>query len=222
MKVLQSILLASFTLLSINVGAQISQVDLVQTPGSFTTTSVDLPEGQYQFNISNKNVGKDVGFVLVPKGKYDQEYHIKEAYVKEAVADGRSSMTNIVTLEAGEYEYFCPLNPTPKYALTVHEDVETISLGQVDGAFTVQSLTVGEGKYQFDIANNGIDHEVGFVLVPKGKYDAAYHIKTAYVSQPVADGQTSQTGIVDLKVGEYEYFCPLNPTPKYQLTVVKQ
>ena len=72
---------------------------------------------------------------------------------------------------------------------------------------------VGEGKYQFDIANNGIDREVGFVLVPKGKYDAADHIKTAYVKEPVADGNSSQTGIVNLEAGEYEYFCPLNNTP---------
>lgn len=221
MKFLQSILLASLVLFSLSISAQVNQVDLTQTPGAFTTTSVDLPAGQYQFNISNEDVGKDVGFVLVPKGKYDQENHIKEAYVQEVVADGKSSLTKVVTLEAGEYEYFCPLNPTPKYALTVHDDVETISLGQVEGAFTVQSLKVGEGKYQFDIANNGIDREVGFVLVPKGKYDAAHHIKAAYVKAPVVNGTSSQTGIVNLEAGEYEYFCPLNPTPKYQLTVVK-
>lgn len=75
------------------------------------------------------------------------------------------------------------------------------------------------GTYQFEIGNTDVDHKVGFVLVPKGKYDAAHHIKAAYVKAPVAQGSSSKTGTVELSAGEYEYFCPLNPTPKYTLTV---
>ena len=80
-------------------------------------------------------------------------------------------------------------------------------------------MTVSEGSYQFEIANEGVGHNVGFVLVPKGMYDASKHIKAAYVKAPVADGSSSMTNIVNLKAGEYEYFCPMNPTPKYSLTV---
>lgn len=214
-------LMAIFALSLSYVNAQIEQVDLVQTKGAFTTESLTLAAGEYQFNISNSDVGHEVGFVLVPKGKYDANNHIKEAYVKSTVATGKNSLTDVVKLEAGEYEYFCPLNPTPKYTLTVHDDVETIKLGQVPGLFKVRALTVSEGLYTFEIYNNGVDHEVGFVLVPKGKYDAKHHIKTAYVKAPVAEGSSSMTGIVQLKAGEYEYFCPLNPTPKYSLTVQK-
>ena len=221
MKINKLFLMVVFALGVSYANAQVEQINLEQTPGKFTTENVTLAEGEYQFNISNNNVGHEVGFVLVPKGKYDAENHIKEAYVTSAVADGKSSLSNIVTLEAGEYEYFCPLNPTPKYTLTVLEDVEKVKLGQVEGAFKVQSMTVSEGLYQFEIANNGIDREVGFVLVPKGKYDAENHIKEAYVKAPVSDGNSSTSNIVDLKAGEYEYFCPLNPTPKYTLTVVK-
>ena len=97
--------------------------------------------------------------------------------------------------------------------------VENVKLTQVSGEFETKSLALGEGSYQFEIANNGVDHEVGFVLVPKGKYDAANHIKAAYVTAPVADGSSSMTSVVSLEAGEYEYFCPLNPTPKYSLTV---
>jgi len=221
MKKSKLILTALFALCISFVQAQTSQVDLVQTKGAFTTESIALVAGEYQFNISNSDVDHEVGFVLVPKGKYDAMYHIKEAYVSAPVAKGKASLTSVVNLEAGEYEYFCPLNPTPKYTLVVRDDVESIKLGQVPGKFKVTALTVTEGSYQFEIANNGVDHEVGFVLVPKGKYDAANHIKEAYVSAPVAEGKSSLTGIVDLKAGEYEYFCPLNPTAKYSLTVEK-
>lgn len=214
-------LVALFALSFSFLNAQVEQVNLVQTTGAFTTEALTLTTGDYQFNIANKNVDHEVGFVLVPKGKYDAANHIKEAYVSAPVATGKNSLTSVVSLEAGEYEYFCPLNPTPKYTLTVRDDVETIKLGQVPGTFKVRALTVSEGSYQFEIGNNGVDHEVGFVLVPKGKYDAANHIKAAYVSAPVENGNSSKTGIVELEAGEYEYFCPLNPTPKFSLTVEK-
>lgn len=98
-------------------------------------------------------------------------------------------------------------------------DVKVINLEQTDGVFTIQSLKLAPGDYQFDIENNGVDHEVGFVLVPKGKSEAVDHIKEAYVKAPVKNGSTSSSQTVQLKAGEYEYFCPLNPTPKYTLIV---
>ncbi len=199
--------------------AQVEKVMLEQMPGKFVQESLELEAGDYQFVIANNNVGHDVGFVLVPKGKYDASMHIKEAYVTAPVANGKEGMTNVVSLEAGMYEYFCPLNPTAKNTLVVHESVETIKLGQVPGDFTVKGLTVAPGTYQFEISNDGVDHELGFVLTPKGKYDASMHIKTGYVKETVEDGESSLTGIVELAAGEYEYFCPLNPTPKYTLTV---
>ena len=196
----------------------IENIKLAQITGEFETKSLALKEGSYQFEIANKGVDHEVGFVLVPKGKYDEADHIKAAYVTAPVSDGSSSMTKVVSLEAGEYEYFCPLNPTPKYSLTVG-DVDEIKLTQVSGEFMTASLELEKGLYQFEIANDGVDHEVGFVLVPKGKYDATDHIKAAYVTAPVAEGSSSMTKVVSLEAGEYEYFCPLNPTPKYSLTV---
>ena len=81
------------------VNAQVSQIDLEQTKGKFTQENLVLASGSYQFNVANNNVGTDVGFVLVPEGKYDQANHIKEAYVKEVVANNSTSMTNVVDLE---------------------------------------------------------------------------------------------------------------------------
>ena len=206
----------------VNVAAQVQNIKLKQTTGAFETQELTLAPGEYQFEIANDGIDHEVGFVLVPKGKYDAADHIKTAYVKAPVAEGKSSLTDVVSLEAGEYEYFCPLNPTPKYSLTVAKEAKTIKLVQTPGKFENQNLSLAAGTYQFEIANDGIDHEVGFVLVPKGKYDAADHIKAAYVQAPVAEGKSSLTNIVTLEAGEYEYFCPLNPTPKYSLTVAEE
>ncbi len=204
-----------------SASAQVHNVKLEQTPGAFVIQDLTLAEGDYQFEIANVGVDHEVGFVLVPKGKYEATDHIKAAYVKAPAGTNKSSMTNIVSLKAGDYEYFCPLNPTRKYALTVNAP-ESIKLTQVPGKFTTNALTVKEGQYQFEIANDGVDHEVGFVLVPKGKYEPANHIKTAYVSAPVPNGKSSLTSVVNLQAGDYEYFCPLNPTEKYPLTVSNQ
>ena len=96
-------------------------VALEQTKGEFTQKSVELKEGDYVFAISNNNAGVDVGFVLVPKGKdaSNPANHIQTAYVTKVVAEGETQKSNVVSLAAGEYVYFCPLNKTPQYTLTV-------------------------------------------------------------------------------------------------------
>ena len=94
-----------------------------------------------------------------------------------------------------------------------------ISLTQTSGEFMTKELNLTEGTYVFEIANKDVDHQVGFVLAPKGKTDQANHIKAAYVKAPVATGSTSLTNEVTLAKGEYVYFCPLNPTPHYNLVV---
>ena len=97
--------------------------------------------------------------------------------------------------------------------------VKTISLEQTKGEFTQKGFTLDAGTYVFEIANKGVDHEVGFVLAPKGKVEPENHIKAAYVTAPVATNSTSKTNEVTLTKGEYVYFCPLNPTPEYTLIV---
>ena len=101
------------------------------------------------------------------------------------------------------------------------QEVKTISLEQTKGEFTQKALTVSEGTYVFEVANNHAAKEVGLVLVPKGK-DASNpenHIKTAYVTTVVTDGKVEKTNPTKLAKGQYVYFCPLNPTPQYTLTV---
>ena len=96
-------------------------VSLEQTKGEFTQKEITLKKGDYVFEISNNNVGHQVGFVLVPKGKdaSKPENHIKTAYVTKAVENNSKEQSNVTTLAKGEYVYFCPLNPTPQYTLKV-------------------------------------------------------------------------------------------------------
>jgi plastocyanin len=99
------------------------------------------------------------------------------------------------------------------------QQVKTVSLEQTSGEFTQKQITLSAGTYVFEVANNGIDHNVGFVLVPQGKKGAEHHIKNAYVNKAVATNKKSTSKKVTLKKGTYEYFCPLNPTPRYKLIV---
>lgn len=89
-------------------------IALEQTKGEFTQKQIVVNEGTYTFEIANNNVGTDVGFVLVPKGKdvSNPENHIKTAYVTAVVKNNTQGTTNPTKLTKGEYVYFCPLNKT--------------------------------------------------------------------------------------------------------------
>lgn len=96
-------------------------ISLEQTPGEFTQKNLTLKEGTYIFEVTNKNAGKDVGFVIVPKGEdaSNPKNHIQNAYVTQVVKEGTKETSKEVALTKGEYIYFCPMNKTPQYTLTV-------------------------------------------------------------------------------------------------------
>ncbi|NMH89200.1 cupredoxin domain-containing protein [Flavivirga algicola] len=112
---------------TINTNAQdamkkdVKTVSLEQTKGEFTQKALTLSEGSYVFEVFNNHAAKEVGLVLVPKGKdaSKPENHIKTAYVTTVVKEGKVEKTKVTKLTKGEYVYFCPLNPTPQYTLTV-------------------------------------------------------------------------------------------------------
>lgn len=99
------------------------------------------------------------------------------------------------------------------------QQAKVLNLEQTPGVFTLQEIVVAPGTYVFEVTNNGVDHEVGFVLAPEGKTDQKDHIKAAYVQKTINNGETSTSKEVTLTPGSYVYFCPLNPTPQYKLTV---
>jgi plastocyanin len=92
-----------------------------------------------------------------------------------------------------------------------------VELEQTKGEFTQKTLTLKEGDYIFEIENNNVGKDVGFVLAPK--LDPNAHIKSAYVTQAVKNNSKEKSNITYLKKGEYVYYCPLNETPQYTLIV---
>lgn len=99
------------------------------------------------------------------------------------------------------------------------QEVQTVKLEQTEGEFNLKGITLSAGTYQFEVMNNGVDHEVGFVIAPKGMTDQKNHIKEAYLTETIKDGKSAKSGEVKLAAGEYVYFCPMNPTPEYIITV---
>lgn len=112
---------ASFAFISSGLFAQTAEkISLRQTTGEFKTKSLKLKAGKsYVFEVENDGVDHEVGFVIAPKGQTAQKNHITESYLAKTIKDGESSTSQAVTLEKGEYVYFCPLNPTPLYTLIV-------------------------------------------------------------------------------------------------------
>lgn len=102
------------------------------------------------------------------------------------------------------------------------KDVMVIELTQVEGKFTTESLNLKPGNYQFRVVNDGVSKDVGF-LIQAAKDANADPMKTAvensFTKTLVSNGSSAYTGVVDLPAGEYIYYCPLNPTPKYSITV---
>ena len=126
MKKLSILLVAAFIFLA---GSQVSAQDqeakviqLSQVDGKFTKTSLNLKPGKYIFEVTNKKVDREVGLVVAnttDEGKAGD--HIQEGYLANTVKKGESARSQIVVLEEGNYKYFCPLNPTPEYTITVSD-----------------------------------------------------------------------------------------------------
>ena len=96
---------------------EITVVQLLQTPGVYETTTLNLTPGKYIFEVTNKNVDKKLGFYLVDGGKKQ----VANSGLENLVKKGETAQTGVVELKAGTYNYNCPLNPTPHYTLTVAE-----------------------------------------------------------------------------------------------------
>jgi hypothetical protein len=82
-------------------------------------------------------------------------------------------------------------------------------------------LKLKPGAYVFRVTNQNVPYELGF-WVREHDYDwrNPLHVmsKTSVSGGGIETGQT-QNYEVDLKVGEYFYSCPLNPTPNYRIVV---
>lgn len=99
-----------------------------------------------------------------------------------------------------------------------------VRMAQSPGAFEPQTLELRPGQYIFMVTNQGVEHEVDFVLKrmegqnAQGEADPK-PLRGARLTRPIRNGETSSTPIVELKAGTYVYDSPLNKTPEYTLTV---
>ena len=99
---------------------------------------------------------------------------------------------------------------------------DVVKLEQTPGTFDKTELTLNAGTYVFEVSNNGVDHEVGFVIAPvKKNGKSGDHIKTGYLAKTIKNGESARSGEVELAPGTYHFFCPLNPTPEYTITVTE-
>ena len=95
----------------------VTVVQLSQTPGEYENTQLNLPPGKYIFEVTNRNVGKKLGFDLTPTE--DAKAQVPNSGLSHLIDKGETARTGVVELKAGEYQYSCPLNPTPHYSLKV-------------------------------------------------------------------------------------------------------
>lgn len=102
--------------------SDVTIIELTQTESQFFTQNLNLKPGKYQFRVINKDVNKDVGFVI-QKAANKMEDVMKTAvpnsFTTALVKKGEAQYTGIVELKAGDYVYSCPLNPTPHYTIKV-------------------------------------------------------------------------------------------------------
>lgn len=127
MKFLKFFTIALAFLVTINVSAQTAEKDvtiiqLTQVEGEFETQNLDLKPGKYQFRIVNKDIDKEVGFLIQPAADADKDpmkTAVKNSFASEMIKKGEARYTGVVELSAGEYVYSCPLNPTPHYKISV-------------------------------------------------------------------------------------------------------
>lgn len=100
----------------------VTVIELTQVEGAFETEHLNLKPGKYQFRIVNKNVDKELGF-LIQKAEDAQKDPMKSAvensFSTSLIKKGGAEYTGVVDLTAGSYVYSCPLNPTPHYQITV-------------------------------------------------------------------------------------------------------
>ena len=97
-------------------------IELTQTDGMFYTQELELKPGKYQFKVTNKDVDKEVGFVIQKSADKDGDVMktaVPNSFTSALVKKGETQYSGIVELAPGEYVYSCPLNPTPHYSLVV-------------------------------------------------------------------------------------------------------
>jgi hypothetical protein len=113
---------AAQTVSAQTTATDVTIIELIQTPGQFSTQELDLKPGKYQFRIVNQNVDHELGFVIqkAEDAKKDvMKTAVPNSFSSKTVKAGEAAYTGVVELTKGKYVYSCPLNPTPHYTIKV-------------------------------------------------------------------------------------------------------
>lgn len=103
------------------------------------------------------------------------------------------------------------------YSSESADDCKTInSEGAEARLASAESLKLKAGSYIFRVTNANVPYDLGFYLRGSGLVDK---VKLPKVSGGGLSIGTTKDYVIDLVAGEYEYSCPLNPTPDYKLVV---
>lgn len=97
---------------------------------------------------------------------------------------------------------------------------KVVTLSQVPGEFEPKKLELEPGRYIFEVTNKSVDHEVALVVNranEMGKPGEA--LPEAGLEKTLKKGESGRSRVVELKAGRYFYYCPLNPTPHYEIVV---
>lgn len=100
----------------------VTVIELTQTEKQFETKELYLLAGTYQFRIVNKNVDRDLGFVIQKEEDKNGDLMktaFPTSFTAAQVKKGTAEYTGLVELKKGLYVYSCPLNPTPHYKIIV-------------------------------------------------------------------------------------------------------
>ena len=92
-------------------------ITITERPGYFETQGdvFDIRAGKYTFVVINKS-GKDAGFVF---NKGQNNIMTDKSSMKVVLLKNGEQGDFTLTLDKGNYTYFCPIIPTPPYPLRV-------------------------------------------------------------------------------------------------------
>ena len=103
------------------------------------------------------------------------------------------------------------------YRTTKAEDCNAINAATSQQRLSkAKTLKLKPGKYIFRVENRNVPYELGFWL--RGATLAGRALLPSVSGGGLTRGKV-QDYPIELKPGEYEYSCPLNPTPDYRLVV---
>ena len=194
-------------------------------PGPATTVAMGFYDLYFDPVEVTIPADTDVTFNFTNFGALEHAFAIDEpAIASQVIAGGGTTDTLVVNLPAGTYEYYCPV-PGHREAgmvgtLTVEEgggappaeepagEGEDAAPPAAGGATTVD---MGYFDLYFDPAEVSIPAgtDVTFNFANQGALEHAFKIDDPLVESAVIGGGATDSLVVNLPAGTYEYYCPV-------------